>query len=181
MAALSSTRKKWLAGVLVVALSISTFALYGPLTDWLEGRRICQQLRAGDDRFELFHFTDTTRFVEGPQTGQRIRGYGPQLSPGNYRMTVTSDCYSGECSFVVLDPPERSRQEHYSGIQCRGQGLDVWTRGRHIDGFQAPGVLDPRRMLVHIQRDGRPFWHGPVGSYCPQRGFCVETSVPLED
>jgi hypothetical protein len=165
MAIKSSTREKWLVAALaLVTLGLAGFMLRSPIIDRLEGRRICEQLRAGEADEQFFIFTHTTK---GP--------FGPRLSPGKYRLTVTSDCYSGECSFVVPDVPKPSvNHPQYSGLECRGKQLELMTRGFYMDGFQAPGVLHPRRILVDIQREGRPFWHGTPGSYCAHPGFCVE-------
>jgi len=120
MAVKSSYRQKRLTVALLVgALILVAVVLHAPVTDWLEGRRICEQLRAGEGEGDeqFFNFTDTTR-----------RRFGPQLSPGTYRLTLTSDCYSGECSFVVPDVPKPSlNRPQYSGIQCRGQELALFV------------------------------------------------------
>lgn len=98
MAALSSTRKKWLAAALGLgALTLAAAALRAPASDWLEGRRICQGLTEAskDPDQRLLYFTDARKHPSQSQ-----------LEPGTYRLTLATDCYLAQCTFEELDLPD---------------------------------------------------------------------------
>lgn len=171
MAVLSSSRKKWLSATLaLVGLGFAGFLLWPRVTNWLEGRRICQQLTdaSKDPGLRLFYFTHT-----------RNHPSQSQLDPGSYRLTLTSDCYEAQCTFEELDLPDLVPNLTLPATDpCRGQPLVLWSRDGSVGGFSAPSVLEPRRMIVRIEQNGRVLWAGTPGQSCSERGFCVEAYPP---
>jgi hypothetical protein len=167
-------RSNWVVAAAVVAgLVLAGLGVREPAAEWLEGRRICRQLRAGESPRQYFGFSNPTK--------EDVLG---QLDPGNYQLTVTSDCYVGQCSFEVREVPDVSESTVTlpAGNPCRGQQLTLqvcsWGTEWDYCGFAAPGVLDRRRVHVQIQRDGRAFWEGTPGRDCRDGRFCVVPEPP---
>lgn len=160
-------RATWGIAILAVAaLAMAALLLRAPVSGWLEGRRVCEELSKGEPPMRFFYFTDT-----------RKKRIGPQLEPGKYTVSLTSDCYSGRCSFSMHDVPESTLKPNYSGIECQGQPMPLFVQGWNLVGFSGPVLLDLQRTKVHVTRDGRTLWEGAPWHDCPDVGFCVDVDV----